>query len=171
MVCATDTCRYMEAHPDEFPAWFSNEFPGIVPQLLSAEEAKRQFVAHQKIPLKSVKINKFGLGDEVLLLGDSSHAMTPFHAMGMITGLEDVRIFFEQFRDPAVAKLQGRGNASKGAADGTPGPFSPPGTVAAYSMSKKLLLLSTPWSVHYISAPEPPPDPSSDALPLPIMRL
>ncbi|KAG8156406.1 hypothetical protein KVR01_013747 [Diaporthe batatas] len=134
MVCATDTCRYMEAHPDEFPAWFSNEFPGIVPQLLSAEEVKRQFVAHQKIPLKSVKINKFGYGDKVLLLGDSSHAMTPFHAMGMITGLEDVRVFFEQFRDPAAAKMQRYyGGVSKGAADGSPGPFSPPGTVAAYT--------------------------------------
>lgn len=122
----------MEAHPEDFVAWFSEGFPGIVPQLLSAAEAKRQFIAHQKIPLKSVKINKFGYQDRVVLLGDSSHAMAPFHAMGMIAGLEDVRVFFEQFRDPAAAQSKADDNTNE-PADGLPSPFVAPGTVTAYS--------------------------------------
>ncbi|KAI0444147.1 kynurenine 3-monooxygenase [Xylaria telfairii] len=120
MVCRTEKVRYYEAHPEEFVEFFNQQFPGIVPQLISAEEATAQFVAHQKIPLRSIKLNKFGYKDEVLLLGDSAHAMTPFHAMGMIIGLEDVRIFFERFRDRAGATT----NASE---------FCSEGTVAAYT--------------------------------------
>ncbi|KAI0859734.1 kynurenine 3-monooxygenase [Xylaria cubensis] len=122
MVCRTDFVRHYESHPDGFADFFNKQFPGIVPQLLSAEEVTAQFVAHQKIPLKSVKLNKFGYKDDVLLLGDSSHTMTPFHAMGMITGLEDVRIFFEDFRDQASPST-GVGTA----------PFCPEGVIAAYS--------------------------------------
>lgn len=120
MICQAEQVRYYEAHPKEFASFFDKEFPGIVGKLVSAEEITAQFVAHQKIPLKSVKLNKFGYKDDVLLLGDSAHMMTPFHAMGMIIGLEDVRIFFEQFRDPAQA-------ASQSSA------FCPEGTVAAYT--------------------------------------
>ncbi|KAI0549251.1 kynurenine 3-monooxygenase [Xylaria curta] len=125
MVCRTDLVRHYESHPDGFADFFNSQFPGIVPQLLSAEEVTAQFIEHQKIPLKSVKLNKFGYKDDVLLLGDSSHTMTPFHAMGMITGLEDVRIFFEDFRDQASTP---DGVGEKGTA-----PFCPEGVVAAYS--------------------------------------
>ncbi|KAH8716370.1 Kynurenine 3-monooxygenase [Beauveria bassiana] len=120
MVCDTAKVRYYEAHPDEFAAFFDNEFPGIIPRILSAEAVTEQFLAHQKIPLKSVKCGQLGYKDCVVLLGDSSHSMTPFHAMGMMTGLEDVRIFFREFRDRA-----GLGDPSK--------PFCTSGTVEAYS--------------------------------------
>ncbi|KAI0906093.1 kynurenine 3-monooxygenase [Ustulina deusta] len=128
MVCRTDLVRHYESHPDGFAEFFDKQFPGIVPELLSAEEVTAQFVAQQKIPLKSVKLNKFGFQDDVLLLGDSSHTMTPFHAMGMITGLEDVRIFFQDFRDQAPTSAVGNGACEKGTA-----PFCPEGAVAAYS--------------------------------------
>lgn len=127
MVCRTELVRHYEENPDEFADFFTKEFPGIVPELLSAEEVTAQFVAHQKIPLKSVKLSKFGYKDDVLLLGDSSHTMTPFHAMGMITGLEDVRIFFEEFRDPACARENGEKTA----------PFCPKGTIEAYTEHRK----------------------------------
>lgn len=128
MVCATDTVRYYEDHPYEFAAWFKNEFAGIVPDLLSEQQLTDQFIAHQKIPLKSIKLNKLGYKDNAVLLGDSSHTMTPFHAMGMITGLEDVHVFFKKFRDPAVAQLEFRlGDEKK-----LP-PFCPKGTVASYT--------------------------------------
>ncbi|KAI1302918.1 kynurenine 3-monooxygenase [Xylaria venustula] len=120
MVCRTEQVRYYEAHPEEFVGFLNQQFPGIVPKLISAEQATAQFLAHQKIPLRSIKLNKFGYRDEVLLLGDSAHSMTPFHAMGMIIGLEDVRIFFEDFRDPA------------GAATGT-SEFCLQGIIAAYT--------------------------------------
>jgi kynurenine 3-monooxygenase len=131
MVCRTDLVRHYESHPEEFAGFFAREFPDIVPGLLSPDEVTAQFVAHQKIPLKSVKLNKFGYRDDVLLLGDSSHTMTPFHAMGMITGLEDVRIFFEEFRDPV--DVRNNGSDSEGTA-----PFCPEGTVAAYTTFRKL---------------------------------
>lgn len=56
--------------------------------------------------------------------------MTPFHAMGMITGLQDVRVFFESFRDPAVEALPDefdRAGIKKEK------PFSPHGTVQGYT--------------------------------------
>ncbi|KAI1750354.1 kynurenine 3-monooxygenase [Xylaria castorea] len=128
MVCRTDLVRHHESHLGGFAEFFDKEFPGIVPQLLSAEEVTAQFVAHQKIPLKSVKLNKFGFRDDVVLLGDSSHTMTPFHAMGMITGLEDVRIFFQDFRDQAPTSAVENSVYGTGTA-----PFCPEGAVAAYS--------------------------------------
>lgn len=102
-----------------------------MPDLLSPEEATAQFIAHQKIPLKSIKLNKFGYKDNAILVGDSSHAMTPFHAMGMITGLEDVRVFFELFRDPAVERIYGDGLLGLDQKE-LPS-FCPAGTVAAYT--------------------------------------
>ncbi|KAH8197037.1 hypothetical protein TruAng_008788 [Truncatella angustata] len=50
--------------------------------------------------------------------------MTPFHAMGMITGLEDVRVFFRQFRDEAAARVAN--------GKGLP-PIYPTGTIADYT--------------------------------------
>ena len=131
MVCATDSVRYFEEHPYEFAAWFKKEFAGIVPDLLSEQELTKQFIAHQKIPLKSIKLSKLGYKDNAVLLGDSSHTMTPFHAMGMITGLEDVRVFFQKFRDPAVAELEYRPGSEKKLP-----PFCPTGTVAAYTKNR-----------------------------------
>ncbi|KAK2864971.1 hypothetical protein FQN49_004035 [Arthroderma sp. PD_2] len=130
MVCDTEKIRYFEAHPEEFADFFTEEFAGIVPELLSAEEVTRQFLSHQKISLKSIKCGKLGYKDNAILLGDSCHTMTPFHAMGMITGLEDVRVFFEKFRDPAVAALPEETD-SDGARKGKP--FCAPGTVQAYT--------------------------------------
>ena len=101
MVAHTDVCRDLEEHPGKVETFFRTSHPGIIPGLLSAESATEQFIKNQHISLKSVKCGKFGYGDSGVLLGDSSHTMTPFHAMGMITGLEDVRVFFEEFVDPS----------------------------------------------------------------------
>ncbi|KAK2754487.1 hypothetical protein FQN54_006888 [Arachnomyces sp. PD_36] len=130
MVCDTQKLRYYEAHPEEFADFFAKEFPGIIPNLLSPEEITRQFVAHVKIPLKSIKCGKLGYKDNAVLLGDSSHTMTPFHAMGMITGLEDVRVFFEKFRDPAAAALPDEFDCAGVKQEKS---FCPPGTVQGYT--------------------------------------
>lgn len=60
-------------------------------------------------------------------LGDSSHTMVPFHAIGMITGLEDVRFFFEDFIDPRSSHLPcpHKGLVKK--------PFCPPGVVQRHT--------------------------------------
>ena len=68
---------------------------------MSAESAKEQFLHREHRPLVSIKCGRLGYGDSCVLLGDSSHTMVPFYGMGMNTGLEDVRIFFEEFIDPA----------------------------------------------------------------------
>ena len=51
--------------------------------------------------------------------------MVPFHAMGMNTGLEDVRVFFEEFIDPSHRSLQQLGQLER--------PFYPSGTIQRYS--------------------------------------
>lgn len=68
MVCDAQKLRYYEAHPEKFAGFFANEFPSIIPNLLSPE-ITRQFVALQKIPLKSIKCGKLGYKDNAVLLG------------------------------------------------------------------------------------------------------
>ena len=125
MIAPTDICRDLEQHPEKFEAFFRSRYPGIIPDLLSAESATEQFVHHQHISLKSVKCGKFGYEDSGVLLGDSSHTMVPFHAMGMITGLEDVRVFFEDFIDPAHRESLSNGQVEI--------PFCPAGVVQRYT--------------------------------------
>lgn len=125
MVIDTETCRELEQHPEKVEPFFRTRHPGVVPTLLSAESATKQFLNNQHIPLKSIKCGKFGYEDSGVLLGDAAHTMVPFHAMGMITGLEDVRVFFEEFIDPAHRSLQHRGQLER--------PFCPPGVIQKYS--------------------------------------
>lgn len=125
MVAHKEVCRELEEHPEKVEVFFRTKHPGIIPDLLSAQSATEQFVSHQHISLKSVKCGKFGYEDSAVLLGDSSHTMTPFHAMGMITGLEDVRVFFEEFidrahRSPLYSEQVGK-------------PFCPKGVVQKYT--------------------------------------
>lgn len=97
--------------------------------MIPAKSAIEQFVKNQHISLKSIKCGKFGYGDSAVLLGDASHTMTPFHAMGMITGLEDVRIFFEDFLDPAHRELRESGKVDR--------LFCPPGVVQQYTEHRR----------------------------------
>ena len=127
MVAAASECRDLERHPEKFASFFEMRFPGIIPDLLSAESVTEQFRHHQKISLKSVKCGQFGYGNAAVLLGDSCHTMTPFHAMGMITGLEDVRIFFEEFIDPA----------HRGQDKGSETAFCPDGVVQRYTAHRR----------------------------------
>lgn len=125
MVAPADICRDLEQHPEKFEEYFRTRYPGIIPDLLTAESATEQFVHNQHISLRSVKCGKFGYKDSGVLLGDSSHTMVPFHAMGMITGLEDVRIFFEDFLDPTHSAPTDNGQVESG--------FCPPGVVQRYT--------------------------------------
>ena len=125
MIAPADKCRYFEQHPEEFAAFFKSRYPGIVPELLSEESVTEQFVKHQHISLKSVYCGNFGYQDAAVLLGDSSHTMTPFHAMGMISGLEDVRVFFQEFIDKAHAENPYENR------------FCPPGVVKRYTEHRR----------------------------------
>ena len=131
MVVDDGVCKQLENEPGKLGSWFRSRYPGIIPDLLSAEEVTCQFLNHQHISLKSVKCGDFGYNDTAVLLGDSSHSMTPFHAMGMISGLEDVRVFFEDFLDPALAAWGSHGGDRKMQA------FCPPGVVSRYTQHRK----------------------------------
>ncbi|KAL8851383.1 MAG: hypothetical protein Q9221_003654 [Calogaya cf. arnoldii] len=91
----------LKEHPEELEAFFHTSYPGVIPDLLSAESAKEQFFHRDHLSLMSIKCGKLGWEDSCVLLGDSSHTMPPFYGMGMNTGLEDVRVLFEDFIDPA----------------------------------------------------------------------
>ena len=125
MAIDRETCRELEKYPKKVEAFFRTRHPGIIPALLSAESATKQFVNNQHISLKSIKCGKLGYEDSGVLLGDSAHTMVPFHAMGMNTGLEDVRVLFEEFIDPAHRSIQHLGQLER--------PFCPPGTIQRYS--------------------------------------
>jgi kynurenine 3-monooxygenase len=129
MVVPTKTSLDLGEHPEKIESWFRSRYPGIVPDLLSGRDVTRQFTDHQHISLKSMKCGTFGYKDSAVLLGDSSHSMTPFYGMGMITGLEDVRVFFEDFIDPANAKLPCDDKTAKS--------FCPPGVVKRYTEHRR----------------------------------
>ncbi|KAL8890842.1 MAG: hypothetical protein Q9215_002068 [Flavoplaca cf. flavocitrina] len=101
MVAPVEEFRRLTEHPEELEDFFHASYPGVIPNLLSAESAKEQFFRRDHLSLMSIKCGKIGYGDSCVLLGDSSHTMPPFYGMGMNTGLEDVRVLFEQFIDPA----------------------------------------------------------------------
>ena len=125
MIIPVEISNDLKAHPEKIEPWFRDRYPGIVPNLMSAQKVTQQFVDHQHISLKSMKCGTFGYEDSAVLLGDSAHSMTLFHAMGMITGLEDVRIMFEDFIDPAHAGLCCDEKRAMG--------FCPPGTLQRYT--------------------------------------
>ena len=120
MVAPRAEFRRLEQHPEELETFFSQKYPGVIPNLMSAEAAKEQFLHRVHLSLVSIKCGRFGYGDSCVLLGDSSHTMVPFYGMGMNTGLEDVRIFFEEFIDPAHRRA-------------SPATFCPAGVIQAYT--------------------------------------
>ena len=101
MIAPTHEFRRLEQHPEELETFFATNYPGIIPDLISVEAVKEQFLRKGHLSLVSIKCGEFGYGDTCVLLGDSSHTMVPFYGMGMNTGLEDVRTFFEEFIDVA----------------------------------------------------------------------
>jgi len=80
---------------EQFPSFFAREFP---------DAAKVLGGAIHDLPLEgskltNVKFSPYNLGSKAILLGDAAHSMVPFYGQGLNTGLEDVRILFEQFVD------------------------------------------------------------------------
>ncbi|MCJ1341758.1 kynurenine 3-monooxygenase, mitochondrial precursor [Bachmanniomyces sp. S44760] len=75
--------------------FFTDHFPGVSPQLITASALQSQFSNNPHLPLISIKCTPYHFNDSVVILGDAAHAMVPFYGQGMNAGLEDVRVLFE----------------------------------------------------------------------------
>ena len=78
------------AHDAVLPSTFHAHFPGVVPNLISEDEAVRQFRTNRHLPLISIKCHPYHHAGSVVILGDAAHAMVPFYGQGMNAGMEDV---------------------------------------------------------------------------------
>jgi kynurenine 3-monooxygenase len=66
--------------------FFRTQFPdalAILPDL------NRQFFAHPTGSMGTVRLDRWSLGDELVLIGDAAHAIVPFHGQGMNCAFED----------------------------------------------------------------------------------
>jgi len=99
----------LDAHPDAVVKYFNTKFPGVVPNLITETELKKQYSENQHLPLISVKCSPYHFGSSGVIVGDAAHAMVPFYGQGMNAGLEDVRVLFEfldRYPDDRAKALQ-----------------------------------------------------------------
>ncbi|KAF2201507.1 kynurenine 3-monooxygenase [Delitschia confertaspora ATCC 74209] len=75
--------------------YFNDKFPGVVPDLITEDELRKQYTTNQHLPLISIKCSPYHYGSSCVIVGDAAHAMVPFYGQGMNAGLEDVRVLFE----------------------------------------------------------------------------
>jgi kynurenine 3-monooxygenase len=75
--------------------YFNEKFPGVVPDLITEDDLRKQFREHDHLPLISIKCSPYHYGSTGVIIGDAAHAMVPFYGQGMNAGLEDVRVLFE----------------------------------------------------------------------------
>jgi kynurenine 3-monooxygenase len=75
--------------------YFDEKFPGVVPDLITEYDLRKQFREHDHLPLISIKCSPYHYGSTGVIIGDAAHAMVPFYGQGMNAGLEDVRVLFE----------------------------------------------------------------------------
>lgn len=75
--------------------YFNQRFPGVVPDLITEDELRKQYTTNQHLPLISIKCTPYHFGSSGVIVGDAAHAMVPFYGQGMNAGLEDVRVLFQ----------------------------------------------------------------------------
>jgi kynurenine 3-monooxygenase len=71
---------------DAAEALFREQFADALPLI---PDLRRDFDAHPVGQLGTLYLDRWHLGGRVLLLGDASHAIVPFHGQGMNAGFED----------------------------------------------------------------------------------
>ncbi|KAL8725692.1 MAG: hypothetical protein Q9166_007206 [cf. Caloplaca sp. 2 TL-2023] len=81
--------------PETFVSSFSENFPGVCPELISPDDLYKQFTENPHLPLLSIKCTPYHYKSSVVILGDAAHAMVPFYGQGMNAGFEDVRVLFD----------------------------------------------------------------------------
>ena len=75
--------------PAQVTAFFSRVFPDAVPLMPALEQ---EFFEHPTGSLVTIKCFPWKHDDDVLLLGDASHAIVPFYGQGMNAGFEDCSV-------------------------------------------------------------------------------
>ena len=75
--------------PDEVTAFFSRVFPDAVPLM---PDLTAEFFSHPTGSMVTIQCFPWAHADDVLLLGDASHAIVPFYGQGMNSGFEDCTV-------------------------------------------------------------------------------
>ena len=75
--------------PAEVTAFFGRVFPDAVPLM---PELATEFFAHPTGSLVTIRCYPWKYNDDILLLGDASHAIVPFYGQGMNAGFEDCTV-------------------------------------------------------------------------------
>ncbi|QJX46939.1 FAD-dependent monooxygenase [Hymenobacter taeanensis] len=78
--------------PAQVRGFFEEVFPDAVPLM---PELEQEFFENPTSSLVTVRCYPWSVADEVLLLGDASHAIVPFYGQGMNAGFEDCTILQE----------------------------------------------------------------------------
>ncbi len=85
--------------PAAIEAFFATHFPDaseLMPQLAA------EFAAHPTGIMGTIRCDQWHPAENVLLIGDAAHAMTPFHGQGMNAAFEDCRVLSEMLGEAAV---------------------------------------------------------------------
>jgi kynurenine 3-monooxygenase len=87
--------KELDADPAALVPFFQENFPGVVPDLISEADIKKQYNDNPHLPLISIKCKPYHYNSSAVILGDAAHAMVPFYGQGMNAGLEDVRVLYD----------------------------------------------------------------------------
>ena len=86
---------HLSSNPVKLLTFFTINFPGVLPGLITPQALLNQFNSNPHLPLISIKCTPYHYKSSVVILGDAAHAMVPFYGQGMNSGLEDVRVLFD----------------------------------------------------------------------------
>ncbi|SHJ35922.1 kynurenine 3-monooxygenase [Hymenobacter daecheongensis DSM 21074] len=78
--------------PAQVQAFFEEVFPDVVPLM---PELQQEFFQNPVGSLVTVRCFPWAFDDDVVLLGDASHAIVPFYGQGMNAGFEDCTVLNE----------------------------------------------------------------------------
>lgn len=74
--------------PSRVDAFFARHFADVRPWLA---DLANEFLRHPTGVMGTVRCQRWAVRDELLLIGDAAHAITPFHGQGMNCAFEDCR--------------------------------------------------------------------------------